>query len=155
MTTVTEKESFADEEEDAASAFFSMLKDSMPRAAATRYAQDRVGDWKQAAEDLAVMIDQIRKGHISVEPAYDISSSPLSLEMQEQLVEEADGKVDRVIRVSLEEIIDNDYSGFYELLSNRAVGHGLLREICYDAEGTSEDGKTIFFRVTGYLPTEQ
>ena len=85
---------------------------------------------------------------------YDIRQSPLSKEEQETLVNEADGRVDVVIQMSVNTLIDEDFNEVLNMLSRKAIGNTLLMEIDYQVVGVDDDGLTLDIRVTGYIPPD-
>jgi hypothetical protein len=50
--------------------------------------------------------------------------------------------------VELHEIINNDLEGFLDILSERAVGNGLLMDIAYRVVAVQDDG-TLILEVDG------
>jgi hypothetical protein len=131
------------EKETAAASFLSILQEHTPRLAATVYTQQHTGDFKETAEDLAVLVDRAAGG---TTPDL-VHSSPLSRARQKEIAENG-GRVDEVIAVRLGEIAG--CSSFSELLSQKLCGHGNLEVAGFELVGASDE--EVHVRVTGWLP---
>jgi len=130
----------------------SFLQEHPPQKAVKLYNGNGPADWRETAEDLAVML---RNAYADLEEARDQSDftvleSPLS-EEELNRIDRGDGHVNEVIKVELWKIADMEMEDFYDYLSNQVIGNSLLHEISYDAVEVASS-HAVYLRVTGYLP---
>lgn len=59
-----------------------------------------------------------------------------------------DNYIEGIVAVDLSEIIDNDYDGFIDLISEKLVGDVFLMDVEYSAVGC-DGNDTIFIKVSG------
>lgn len=63
----------------------------------------------------------------------------------------AQGYVDGTIAVTVQELIDNDYEGFLDILENRLVGLQVLSDIQEEMVGADITAGEVYFKVSGYV----
>ena len=76
---------------------------------------------------------------------------PLTLEELKSLANENDYVKDIIIAISNEEIIENDYEGFLDLISKKVTGSICLREINEKMIGCIPEKELILYSVTGNI----
>ncbi|WCK57417.1 hypothetical protein PP175_25455 (plasmid) [Aneurinibacillus sp. Ricciae_BoGa-3] len=75
-----------------------------------------------------------------------VLSKPLTIqEIQEQAV---DNYIEGVVAVALSEIIERDFEGFLDLVSEALVGSSLLMNVNYSVVG-NQDEYTVLINVSG------
>jgi hypothetical protein len=57
------------------------------------------------------------------------------------------------VKVSLSELIDNDFEGFLDLISELATGAVLLQDISYSLIGVDTDEQAVILKVIGDTST--
>ena len=63
----------------------------------------------------------------------------------------AQGFVDGTVAVTVQELIDNDYEGFLDILENRLVGLQILSDIQEEMVGADVTAGEVYFKVSGYV----
>ena len=79
-----------------------------------------------------------------IEPKYLLLSKPLTAKDAD-----IDGWITCVVPVPFSRILQLDYEGFIDLLSDLAVGNQLLMDVGYDVVGFNQDEQELHIEVRG------
>ena len=59
--------------------------------------------------------------------------------------------VEGVVYITEQEIIDNDFEGFLDIVSNRLVGVGVLSDVEYQLVGCDTKSDELYYKVSGFV----
>ena len=59
--------------------------------------------------------------------------------------------VEGVVYITEFEIIDNDFEGFLDIVSNRLVGVGVLSDVEYQLVGCDTKSDELYYKVSGFV----
>lgn len=85
-------------------------------------------------------------------PSIDYLTAPMAEDELAYVSDHSeDGTVKVIVPVSIDEIAENDFEGFMDLLTCRVCGdNGLLSDICYVPVGVDADTNEILVEVTAF-----
>lgn len=79
----------------------------------------------------------------------NIILKPLSLTEIKERLEDESTYIRGVVPIGLQDIVDNDFETFLDILSENLIGNVCLMDINYKCVGIEDEGQTLLIEVSG------